>query len=123
MLVRLTYYQTGKQTIVNLNDIRNAHRVFDKERDKWITKLTYRNGGDFINVTETLEEIYKIQMDLKDGVYQLDGWEEDPDYRPIERNLRYGYQGRQENKRFVSGGYRSAEKNFNSSEAYNENRF
>jgi len=59
MLVKLTYYGTGKPTLVNLN---NVETILFK-------------GGNYINVEEDLQTILGYQIDGLNGNPQSTKWE------------------------------------------------
>jgi hypothetical protein len=71
MVIALTYYKTGKATLVPLEGVQTMYSVFDTKENKYSTKISYR-GGEFINVEETPEDIYKIIKNRELGVFQDD---------------------------------------------------
>lgn len=74
MLVKLTYYGTGKPTLVNLSKIETIYQVYDKYKERVSTKIQFQGGG-FINVEEDLQTILKIQWDFNGGVAQDFDWQ------------------------------------------------
>lgn len=70
MLVKLTYYGTGKPTLVNLSKIETIYQVYDKYKERVSTKIQFQGGG-FINVEEDLQTILKIQWDFNGGITKI----------------------------------------------------
>lgn len=74
MLVKLTYYGTGKPTLVNLNNVETVYQVVDKIQQKLSTKILFK-GGNYINVEEDLQTILGYQNDAMNGNPQSTKWE------------------------------------------------
>lgn len=74
MLVKLTYYGTGKPTLVNLNNAETIYQIVDKHQSRVSTKISFK-GGNYINVEEDLQTILGIQNDNLNGNYQSTKWE------------------------------------------------
>lgn len=74
MLVKLTYYGTGKPTLVNLNSIETTYLVVDKIQKKLSTKILFKSGN-YINVEEDLQTILGYQIDAMNGNPQSTKWE------------------------------------------------
>ncbi len=73
MLVKLTYYGTGKPTLVNLSKVETIYQVADKFQQKLSTKILF-NGGNYINVEEDLQTILGLQIDAMNGQHQSTNW-------------------------------------------------
>jgi hypothetical protein len=74
MLIKLTYYGTGKPTLVNLESVETMYQVVDKNRTRLSTKVLFK-GGNYINVEEELQEILKHQSNLMKGIDQDFDWQ------------------------------------------------
>lgn len=74
MLVKLTYYGTGKPTLVNLNNVESIYQVYDKYKGQLSTKLTMTSGV-FLNVEEDLQTIMKLEWKITNGVPQDFEWQ------------------------------------------------
>ena len=74
MLIKLTYYGTGKPTLVNLESVETMYQVIDKNRTRLSTKVLFK-GGNYINVEEELQEILKHQSNLTKGIDQDFDWQ------------------------------------------------
>lgn len=74
MLIKLTYYGTGKPTLVNLESVETMYQVVDKNRTRLSTKVSFK-GGNYINVEEELQEILKHQSNLMKGIDQDFDWQ------------------------------------------------
>ena len=62
MLLKLTFYRNNKTTLVNSLAIKSIYSVYNKVTDDYITKIEFLDGT-FINVEESLEEIYRLQSE------------------------------------------------------------
>lgn len=74
MLVKLTYYGTGKPTLINLNNVETIYQVADKFQQKLSTKILFK-GGNYVNVEEDLQTILGLQIDATNGNPQSTKWE------------------------------------------------
>lgn len=77
MLTVLTYQGNQKKTIVNLDEIKTVYEVYNKEENCFTTKIVFKSSSprfeDFINVTETIEEITNIINEIRsNGVQTVD---------------------------------------------------
>jgi hypothetical protein len=63
MLLKLTFYRTNKTTLVNSLAIKSIYSVYNKVTNNYITKIEFLDGT-FINVEESLEEIYHLQSEF-----------------------------------------------------------
>jgi|688.fasta_scaffold10641_28 hypothetical protein len=62
MLLKLTFYRNNKTTLVNSLAIKSIYSVYNKVTDDYTTKIEFLDGT-FINVEESLEEIYHLQSE------------------------------------------------------------
>lgn len=76
MLIKLTHYDTGKPVLVDIKDIKRAHRIFDMGIGTHNTKITTQDNS-ILNVTETLKELMDIQKRVKNGTYEVKDWDDD----------------------------------------------
>jgi len=74
MLIKLTYYGTGKPTLVNLESVETMFQVVDKYKNRLSTKILFK-GGNFINVDEELQDVLKIQSEMMNGRCQDFDWQ------------------------------------------------
>ncbi len=112
MLIKLTYLNNGNPTLIAIEDIEEAYTVYDQGRGMTITKVIKRNGK-FINVLETPQQIMQAQMEVKNGTY--DPAEDNYERVPVPNAPLEATYERQT--------YRPRNKNFNSEESYNQNRY
>jgi hypothetical protein len=106
MLVTLTYHGNGKKTIVNLEEIKTIYEVYSKEESS--TKILFKESTprmeDFINVTESIEEIHNIINEVRSNGQQT------VDFT-------------QTIKQVVRDGYDRFKRNYSRDEVYSENRW
>jgi len=69
MFVKLTYYDKGTPTLVNLDNVNTIYPVFDTSRGRVSTKIQF-NDGTFMNVEESIGDIQKMEQEAKLGLYQ-----------------------------------------------------
>jgi len=69
MFVKLTYYDKGTPTLVNLANVDTIYSVYDTSRGRISTKIQF-SGGNIMNVEESEAEILKLYQDAKDGFHQ-----------------------------------------------------
>lgn len=62
MLLKLTFYRNNRTTLVNSLAIKSIYSVYNKVTDDYTTKIEFLDGT-FINVEESLEEIYHLQSE------------------------------------------------------------
>jgi len=71
MLVTLTYHGNMKKTIVNFDEVKTIYEVFNKEDNCLTTKILFKGSTirmeDFINVSETVEEIHNIINEIREN--------------------------------------------------------
>lgn len=61
MLLKLTYYRNNKTTLVNSSVVKLVFPVYNKLTEEHVTKIEFIDGT-FINVQESLEEIYYLSQ-------------------------------------------------------------
>ena len=71
MLIKLTYQGKGTPTLVNLQNVKNIYPIHDKRTDTIATKIDYIDGS-FVNVVESVKEIYEIQWKMMNGSCDMD---------------------------------------------------
>lgn len=74
-LVKLTYTQTGKSTLINLDTMKSAFRIHERQTSKYATRINFMND-DFVIVDEELQEILKLAQDHLNGEFQSTDWVE-----------------------------------------------
>jgi formylmethanofuran dehydrogenase subunit E len=74
-LVKLTYTQTGKSTLINLDTMKSAFRIHERQTSKYATRINFMND-DFVIVDEELQEILKLAQDHTTGEFQSTDWVE-----------------------------------------------
>jgi hypothetical protein len=72
-LIKLTYTQTGKATLVNLEQMTSAFRIFEKTTRKYATRINL-GGEQYVIVDEELQEIQKISQQVLEGEFQSTDW-------------------------------------------------
>lgn len=72
-IVKLTYTNNGKATLVNLDQMTSAFRIFERTTRKYATRIGL--GGDqYVVVDEELQEIQKLSQKMLEGEYQDTDW-------------------------------------------------
>jgi hypothetical protein len=74
-LVKLTYTQTGKSTLINLDTMKSAFRIHERQTSKYATRINFMND-DFVIVDEELQDILKLAQDHAVGEFQSTDWVE-----------------------------------------------
>ena len=74
-LVKLTYTQTGKSTLINLDTMKSAFRIHERQTSKYATRINFMND-DFVIVNEELQDILKLAQDQAVGEFQSTDWVE-----------------------------------------------
>lgn len=74
-IIKLTYSQTGRATLVNLDQMTSAYRIFDKATKKYATRISFQNDT-FAIVDEELQTIKAISENALAGEYQDNDWVE-----------------------------------------------
>lgn len=72
-IVKLTYTQTGKVTLVNLEQMTTAFRMFEKTTQKYATRINFQNDS-FAIVDEELQTIKELGENASAGEYQSNDW-------------------------------------------------
>jgi hypothetical protein len=75
-IVKLTYTQTGATTLVNLDNMKTAYRIFEKEKQVPATRINFATN-DFIIVDEELKTIDELNEAYNNGEYQAIDWTEE----------------------------------------------
>jgi hypothetical protein len=108
--LKLTYSGRNSPTLVNMNEVRTMYTVSDPNgKYEPSTKVQFKDG-DFINVSEDLQTILKLTQEFHAGNYQETNWETIP---TVQKRIETSFIHRKVNR----------ERNFNSQDAYNENRW
>jgi hypothetical protein len=106
MFVKLTYYDKGTPTLVNLDNVNTVYPVYDTSRGRVSTKIQFKDG-EFMNVEESIGDIQKIEQEAKLGIYQDTSY----DTASVEELLKNSF-----NRQVAS---RPREKNYNTREFHN----
>lgn len=72
-LVKLTYTTNGKVTLVNLDQMTSAFRIFERTTRKYATRINL-GGEQYVVVDEELQEIQKLAQDQANGEFQSTDW-------------------------------------------------
>jgi len=69
MLLTLTYQHNFKKTGVNFDEVKTYYSVYNREDNSEMTKIVFKGSTprneDYINVTETIEEIHNIINEIR----------------------------------------------------------
>lgn len=114
MLVKLTYYGTGKPTLINLSNVETIYQVADKIQQRISTKIVFK-GGNYVNVEEDLQTILGIQNDNLNGKRQSTDW-----YSPSVDELLENDYNRKSGYREEPSPYRGRQRSYNKRE-HNDN--
>jgi hypothetical protein len=111
MLIRLTYQGKGTPTLVNLQNVKNIYPVLDKRNNQVVTKIEYMDGT-YVNVEESVKEIFEIQWLMMNGSCNMD-WETPSVDTMIETSFNH-YTERPKRNSFHKRGFRehNYEKNY-----------
>lgn len=74
-IVKLTYTITGKTTLVNLDKMTTAFRIFERSTSKYATRINFDNES-YVIVDEELQIIKELGEKVSDGEYQSNDWVE-----------------------------------------------
>jgi hypothetical protein len=74
-IIKLTYTQTGKVTLVNLDQVTTAYRIFEKTTQKYATRVNFQNDT-FAIVDEELQTIKELGENALAGEFQTNDWVE-----------------------------------------------
>jgi hypothetical protein len=74
-IVKLTYTLNGKATLLNLEKMTTAFRIFEKSTRKYATRINFENDS-FVIVDEELQEIKQLHESNLAGEYQDNDWVE-----------------------------------------------
>ena len=107
-IIKLTYTQTGRATLINFDQVTSSFRIFEKGTRKYATRINFQNDT-FAIVDEELQVIKELVENAMAGEYQTNDWVEvdagggedfterlENDYQ---RNMGGGYQQRPYQKR------------------------
>ncbi len=72
-IVKLTYTNNGKATLVNLDQMTSAFRIFEKTTRKYATRVNL-GAEQYVIVDEELQEIQKLSQQMVEGEYQDTDW-------------------------------------------------
>lgn len=72
-IVKLTYTQTGKATLVNLDQMTSAFRIFERGTRKYATRINL-GAEQYVVVDEELQEVQKLAQQVAEGQYQDTDW-------------------------------------------------
>jgi hypothetical protein len=72
-IVKLTYTQTGKVTLVNLDQMTSAFRIFERTTRKYATRIGL-GGEQYVVVDEELQEIHRLAQEVAQGNFQSADW-------------------------------------------------
>jgi len=72
-IIKLTYTQTGKVTLVNLDQMTTAFRMFEKTTQKYATRINFQNDT-FAIVDEELQTIKELGENALAGEFQSNDW-------------------------------------------------
>lgn len=90
VVIRLTYSQTGKTTMVNFDSVETIYRIHDRATGRFGTRVNFPNDR-YVIVEETLQEILKMVHQYQQGVYQDTSWVEDDVSFNIENRMEDSY--------------------------------
>jgi hypothetical protein len=74
-IIKLTYTQTGRVTLVNLDQMTTAFRMFEKSTRKYATRINFQNDS-FAIVDEELQTIKALGENALSGEFQDNDWVE-----------------------------------------------
>lgn len=103
-IVKLTYTITGKATLLNLDKMTTAFRIFEKSTRAYATRINFENDS-FVIVNEELQEIMKLGQENEQGEYQSTDWVEldagdgSEFHERLEQNYQSNYQPQFNNRR------------------------
>jgi hypothetical protein len=74
-IIKLTYTQTGKATLINFDQVTSTFRIFEKTTRKYATRINFQNDT-FAIVDEELQTIKELVENNLTGEYQSNDWVE-----------------------------------------------
>ena len=72
-LIKLTYTASGKSSLINLDKMNSAFRIFERNTRKYATRINFDNDV-FIIVDETMQEIQQLAQSDSSGEFQSTDW-------------------------------------------------
>lgn len=72
-IVKLTYTHNGKATLVNLDQMTSAFRIYEKNSQKYATRINF-STEQFVVVDEELQEVMKLSQGIAQGEFQDSDW-------------------------------------------------
>lgn len=72
-IIKLTYVQTGRATLVNLDLVTSMFRIFEKGSRKYATRINFQTE-QYVVVEEELQDIMKLSQAIEQGEYQSTDW-------------------------------------------------
>lgn len=74
-IIKLTYTQTGKATLINFDQVTSTFRIFEKTTRKYASRINFQNDT-FAIVDEDLQTIKELVENNLAGEYQSNDWVE-----------------------------------------------
>ena len=73
IIIRLTYSQTGRSTLLNVSLAESIYRFFDKNTNRLATRINFPNDR-YVIVDEELQDIQRLIQEHAQGKYQSTDW-------------------------------------------------
>lgn len=74
MILQLTKAGSDRSSLVNMTQTETCYSQWNKERQKYETKICYRGNESFVMVEETPQEILKLVHNYELGRFQDTNW-------------------------------------------------
>ena len=75
-IIKLTYVQTEKGTLVNLDLVTSMFRIFEKGTRKYATRINFQTE-QYVVVEESLQDIMRLAQSMAEGEFQSADWVEE----------------------------------------------
>jgi hypothetical protein len=72
-IIKLTYTLTGKATLINVDKITTAFRIYERTTSKYATRVNF-DTDSYVIVDEELQEIKRLSENASDGDYSSNDW-------------------------------------------------
>jgi hypothetical protein len=74
-IIKLTYTLTGKSTLINVDKITTAFRIYERSTSKYATRVNFDNDS-YVIVDEEMQVIKELAEKSSEGEYQSNDWVE-----------------------------------------------
>ena len=89
MVIILTNFNSDRKCLVNMSIVETCYVVWDKDIERYKTKICFRGNESYIFVEESLQVIHKLCVNYSMGIYQSSDWETKSIVEHLENHFKY----------------------------------